>query len=393
MRTAMHQELERLLTEPVSSVIDREQNTLNHLLEVCRRRVVLFGAGGLGRQTLSCLRNIGIEPLAFSDNNSLLWGNTVDGVAVLPPNVAASRFGPEALFIVAIWNPRHWYSETSQQLLSLGCEHIIPPSPVYWRFPDVFLPFYTQDLPRKVCAQSGDVLKAADLWTDSQSQREFLQQVRWRLNGEWTFERPGNGESYFPKDIIRLLPEEVLVDCGAFDGDTIQSFLMHRRGDFRMIFAIEPDSHSFTKLECYTSSLAPELKRKISLLNYAVGAERGTVRFASSGGLDAHISEDAGSIVPCAPISELVDLSIRTTYIKMDIEGAEFDALRGARSVIQRDKPIMGICIYHEQRDLWRLPLLMKAMVPEYQMYLRCHEGDGWQTVAYAVPPERAIRN
>src|SRR5579863_7810376 len=104
MRAAMHQELERLLAEPVSSVIDRERNTLDHLLEMCGRRVVLFGAGGLGRQTLTCLRKIGIEPLAFSDNNSLLWGNIVDGVAILPPNVAASRFGSEALFIVAIWN-------------------------------------------------------------------------------------------------------------------------------------------------------------------------------------------------------------------------------------------------------------------------------------------------
>ena len=106
-----------------------------------------------------------------------------------------------------------------------------------------------------------------------------------------------------------------------------------------------------------------------------------------------HISETAASGVPCAPISELVDQSIRTTYIKMDIEGAEFDALRGARPVIERDKPILGICVYHEQHDLWCLPLLMKAAFPEYRMYLRCHEGDGWQTVAYAIPPARAIKD
>jgi hypothetical protein len=48
------------------------------------------------------------------------------------------------------------------------------------------------------------------------------------------------------------------------------------------------------------------------------------------------------------------------------------------------------VCVYHTQHDLWHVPLFMKEMVPDYQMYLRCHEGDGWQTVAYAVPPERA---
>jgi len=388
---AMLQELELLLSEPVPSVIERERDTLEQLLATYRGKVVLFGAGDLGRKTLGCLRTVGIEPLAFSDNNSSLWGTAMDGITILSPERAAKRFGSEALFIVAIWNTRHWYSETSRQLSNLGCEHIVPPSPVYWRFPEVFLPFYAQDLPRKVREQSGDVLKAATLWTDTRSQQEFLQQVRWRMSGEWTFTRPTNAESYFPEDVVRLLPDEVLVDCGAFDGDTIQSFLSHGRSDFRRIFAIEPDSHSFAKLESYIFGLGPELKRKISILNYAVGAERGTVQFVSSGGLDSHASKTAGSGVPCAPISELVDRSIRTTYIKMDIEGAEFDALRGARSVIQRDHPILGICVYHEQQDLWRLPLLMKSMVPDYRMYLRCHEGDGWQTVAYAVPPERAI--
>jgi hypothetical protein len=73
----------------------------------------------------------------------------------------------------------------------------------------------------------------------------------------------------------------------------------------------------------------------------------------------------------------------------MDIEGAEHDALVGARPAIERDAPILAVCVYHSQNDLWRLPLLMKAMVPGYRMFLRCHEGDGWQTVAYAVPPGR----
>jgi methyltransferase FkbM-like protein len=75
----------------------------------------------------------------------------------------------------------------------------------------------------------------------------------------------------------------------------------------------------------------------------------------------------------------------------MDIEGAELDALRGARPVIVRDRPVLTICVYHVPGDLWRLPLLMKEMIPEYQMFLRTHEGDGWQTVAYGIPPGRVV--
>ena len=178
------------LGEPVSSVIERERKTLDRLLDACGRRVVLFGAGGLGKQTSGLgLRTIGIEPLAFSDNNSSFWGTEVDGLRQsFSPKWLQTGSGKEALFIVAIWNPRHWYSETLQQLRAVsGCEQIVPPSPVYWRFPEIFLPFYAQDLPRKVGEQSADVLEAASLWTDARSQQEFLQQVRWRVNGEWTF--------------------------------------------------------------------------------------------------------------------------------------------------------------------------------------------------------------
>ena len=98
-------------------------------------------------------------------------------------------------------------------------------------------------------------------------------------------------------------------------------------------------------------------------------------------------------MVPSFPISELLNPDTRITFIKMDIEGAEFDALRGARAAIERHRPVLAVCVYHQQDDLWRLPLLMKEMVPDYRMYLRCHEGDGWQTVAYAVPPERALQS
>ena len=72
----------------------------------------------------------------------------------------------------------------------------------------------------------------------------------------------------------------------------------------------------------------------------------------------------------------------------MPAEGADLEhTLRAAEP---DDAPILAVCVYHAQDDLWKLPLLMKQMVPEYRLFLRCHEGDGWQTVAYAVPPRRA---
>ena len=95
--------------------------------------------------------------------------------------------------------------------------------------------------------------------------------------------------------------------------------------------------------------------------------------------------------VDAFPLPDVLNGFGPVTFIKMDIEGAEFGALTGGRDVIQRDRPTLAICVYHTPNDLWRIPLLMQQLLPEHRMYLRCYEGDGWQTVAYAVLRERVL--
>ena len=108
------------------------------------------------------------------------------------------------------------------------------------------------------------------------------------------------------------------------------------------------------------------------------------MHFESDGTLISKAS-DRGSLVEVVPIDELFR-ETPLTFIKMDIEGAEYGALRGAAKVIQRDRPILAICVYHTQNDIWRIPLLVWEMLPEHKLYLRAYEGDGFQTVMYAVP-------
>src|SRR4051812_11659195 len=140
-RASLLTQLEALLAEPQALVITRSRTWLDDLLTQAQRRVVLFGAGDLGRQAIRCLRTIGVEPLAISDNDPSLWFHNIEGINVLPPSHAAARFGTSALFIVTIWNPRHWFQVTKRQMETLGCTTVLPPSPIYWRFAEVFLPF------------------------------------------------------------------------------------------------------------------------------------------------------------------------------------------------------------------------------------------------------------
>ncbi len=303
------------------------------------------------------------------------------------------RYGSHALFIITIWNDKHWYGVTRQELRDSGCLQVIPMSPVYWRFANEFLPFFCQDLPHKLYQEADRVHAAAMLWSDEQSRGEYLSQIRWRALGDWGWlTGPDAEESYFPENIFQLSPREAFVDCGAFDGDTIQAFLARSGEDFRSILAIEADALTFPRLTSYIEDLDPRIRMKTSALYCAVGAQRGLVSFQDTGSVDSQVAEAGTSIVECVPLDDLLE-DRPGSYIKMDIEGAEYDALIGGKNIIARDRPVLAVCVYHSPNDIWRLPLLIREIAPDYQFYLRLHEGDGWQTVAYAVPPERVRTN
>jgi FkbM family methyltransferase len=383
--------LQEILREPISSVKERERTALDRLLGQTKNRCVLFGAGGLGRSALGALKGTGIQPLAISDNNQALWGTPVDGTPLLSPADAAERFGKDALFIVTIRNEHHSSRETFGQLKSLGCQHVSSANPVCWRLSEALLPFLLYDLPHKLYEQSDRVLLAAQIWEDDASRLDYLANIRLRALDDLSgLPEPAVEESYFPEGIFDAEPGEVVLDCGAFDGDTIRSVIA-RQPNFGMIEAVEADSNSFAKLETYIATLEPTLRSRIHLHRCAIGARRGTILFENSGTSGSKISDADGIETDMVPIDDLC-ASTPVTMIKMDIEGAEFDALVGGKQVIQRDRPILAICVYHSQEDIWRLPLLVREICPDYRMYLKSHGRDGIQTVAYAVPPER-VRN
>lgn len=106
-------------------------------------------------------------------------------------------------------------------------------------------------------------------------------------------------------------------------------------------------------------------------------------------GTSAAIALRGTQRVDCFALDEVL-VERDPTFIKMDIEGSECDALLGARRVIEKSAPILAISAYHKQDDLWRVPLLMRSLRPDYQLYLRPHD-EVFELVCYAVPPSRRV--
>ena len=384
-------ELEELFRENILSVVEREKTTFDRLVSPFEKSLVLVGAGNLGRQVLSCLRKDGIEPVAFADNSAALQGKSIDEVQVLSRQQAAEKYGSFSAFVVTIWNTEHSFIQTRKELTEMNCKKVIAAISLRWKYSKELLPFFWLDVPSRTYENASLIKSAFSLWADEFSRQEYLAQLKFRICGEFdSLSAPVPQESYFPDDLFDILPDERFVDCGAYDGITIKQFLRRQKKFTGKIVAYEPDPDNYNLLKQYVINLDDSTRGNIIYLPYAVGAKREIVHFNATGTMGSTISNEGKTEVTCVTLDENLDkIHTMPTYIKMDIEGSELDALAGARKIIQKEMPILTICLYHRYDDLWRIPLLINSLADEYRLFLRPHEIEGWQLVCYAVPEER----
>ena len=378
-------ELESLLQEPVEHAERREQTAFNDLLRASSGRVVIYGAGNLGRRILAGLQETGIEVLAFADRNQAMWSQVVDGVKVLSPPDAAAKFGDDELFIAGVWHPTRQGGMQSvlDGLHALGCSHVTSFVPLFWRDADRYLPYYLWDLPHRILENADHVRSGFQLFGgDEHSQCIYAQQVRLRLHGDFrSLSPPAAHDQYFPP-FFRPIPRESFIDCGAFDGDTIRAFLRWNRGSFEKIVAFEPDPSNIELLRKLDDAHHFEI-RKLAITDSAE-----TRRFAATGSANAALSDDGEIEVECDTLDNQLR-NERATFLKMDIEGAEISALQGARGIISRDRPILAVCAYHVQGHLWEVPQLISHLLNRVRLHLSNYCMDGFDTVCYGIPEER----
>jgi FkbM family methyltransferase len=125
------------------------------------------------------------------------------------------------------------------------------------------------------------------------------------------------------------------------------------------------------------------------LFNAAVGEHAGRLRFYFDADDPASSRLTAGGNIDADVVA--LDEALkgrRVTFIKMDIEGAELAALKGARLIISGQKPKLAICVYHKFEDIWEIPEYIWSLAPEYSLYLRHHSPLSTETVLYAAPPD-----
>ena len=157
------------------------------------------------------------------------------------------------------------------------------------------------------------------------------------------------------------------VDCGAFDGDTVEDFINFSEGKYGKVFAFEADPKNFEKLKNFVRE---KNYKNVELLNCGVWSEKTTLFFYDIGSGGSRISEFGNSKLEVDSIDNIVGEE-KIDFIKMDIEGSELNALKGAIKTLERCKPVLAISIYHKKEDLITIPQFLKKIYPNAKFYLR----------------------
>lgn len=380
--------LRRVEAETPDAVRARERSAFDDLARPFGERLVLFGAGPLGKSALAGLRKAGVEPLAFADNKRDLWHQQVLGLPVLSAAEAAEQYGRTACFVVTVYQG----SSIRRQLASLGCQRVLACTPLMWKYADVFIPQCCLELPHRLIEQCDSIRRCHAALADETSKRELREQLLWRYWLDFSALSPplDASDTYFPMDLLSPFPDEVFVDGGSFDGESTQSFNRHWGGKFRHVFALEPDPAS---REMLIANLGPMgIGDRVTVMPYAVGDINAQVSFASSGSVTSHVTtEDGSSTVECRRLDD-IEWPLMPTYIKMDIEGAEPEALAGGAELLRHYQPVLAICTYHRSEHLWQIPNLIRSIAPDYHVFLRRYAEECWEGVCYAIPNRRLKR-
>lgn len=215
---------------------------------------------------------------------------------------------------------------------------------------------------------------------DDTSKEVIAGYINQKITGEYRVKCDEN--QYFAPDIINLQDGEVFVDCGAFTGDSIESFLRNLKlagKEYRALYAFEPDPENVARLR-------DNLRETHDLHVIAGGAwdVQGVLTFDTEANTGSKISQDGNITVPVYTVDDVTEGNA-VTFIKMDIEGSEMNALRGAEKTIRKNRPKLAICTYHKNTDIFEIPRYIKNLIPEYQLYYRRYAETATELVLYAV--------
>lgn len=315
--------------EELRKVINIEDNRDLHefFLQLDESKVIIFGAGKEGVYASNLLGKFGICVKFFCDNDKQKQNTLINNIPVISVEELCQRYKDYTVILIS-----PLYAEIFVKQLV-----------------DNFFPWKNILLPR-----FGKIVLSC-------------------------------GKQYFDCPYIQPVEDEVFIDAGGFDGQTVLDYIAWSGGKYKKVYTFEPNPFSI-------KSMKERLKdiERIEIIGKGTWSESGNLCFTQNG-MGSKVNtgtyeENAQNRVEVISIDEVLKKAgeKKIGYIKMDVEGAELQSLEGAKESIVHSKPRLAISIYHKAEDLLTISTYLKELVPEYKFCIRHYSNYHWETVLYA---------
>ncbi len=315
------------------------------------RPIVLYGMGDGADKMISALNRIGKTPVAVFASDEFVRGQSFRGMKVLTFTQAKEQY-PDMIVAICFGTQRKEVLENIKRI-STECEVITPDLPVI--DDGIFNIEY--------CNKNIETAKLIyEHLADELSKHTFECILRLKLSGDINYLSDCEVDPLEPySSILKLDDNETYVDLGAYRGDTVAQFLS-QVNDFKKIYAVEPDVKNFSKLVESYGKVA-------NCINAAASDTVGEVVFSTERGRSSHISK-SGKKIDAVTVDSILNGDC-ASFIKFDVEGGEKEAIDGTKHTIERYKPKLCIAAYHRFDDIFKIPLQVLQLRPDYKVYLR----------------------
>jgi len=344
--------------------------------------IIIYGAGNTGKKIFYLVTKYSpLHVSAFLDR-AARPGQEISGIPVY--KLENYRIKNEALHsiyvIVAVHNREYPIGDIIKNLRDFGFINILNMVDFYNLFPSELENSFWLIKSSEYLNYKNELLRCAELWADAPSLDLYNSLLRQRFLGEYSaLPEPDRGRQYFPKELSDWKYPLRLVDCGAYNGDSIR--LARDLGiKINCVYAFEPDKENYKILSEY---LRKQKNFEYKVWQLGVYSSKKKIGFIREGAEGSRISENSSNNISVINLDDFLG-GFSPNYIKMDVEGAEFEAILGTQKKIKKYRPGLAICIYHSPHHIWQIPLMIQRWDLNYKFYLRSHAYNGFDIVMYA---------
>lgn len=341
--------------------------------------VWIFGTGLFGRAVAHACAQQGVRVSGFVQTQPV--HGEVDGLPVRSWGqlTAADLLMP---LLIGIYNRDTPLDGLVQLAHQAGCQRVVMPWHIHaqfalqlgWRYWLADPTFLLQNLDglRRTHARLAD--------HTSRHCFELLVAFRLGLNDAYASFTHSDAQYFNDLTLSHLQSDDVsYLDGGAYNGDSFMQLLAHRPVTKAWLF--EPDKVNFDKLcQIVRQRRLPGLCLPLALAN-----DYRLLRFNSGLGESGNIDLQGDQGIATVAIDDFL-AGTQLDFLKLDVEGSEVAALRGAAQTLRDSRPVLALSAYHRPEDLWVIPDLLSELCVGYRLYMRQHTHNSFDLVIYGVP-------